>query len=302
MNVVTTDDMSSDPSRQKCNMSNNIQELRIKDMIKRDRVIYIDGTDHHRVYLLLNDLMYHLSKHYDVGLAYSPYDHCVNEWRSFIPASCLYTDEESTLSALKRMIEKMKQLQNRGIRKHAFVILDRFFRTNNKKLFGNPTIRNLFMNGRHYDILFIVTGPCASANIMPPYLRANVDYVMTTYDCLVDDHHGVRRNFFGMLHDQQTFCSVVRHIEKQDAWLVLDAVYRGSQVENMLFWYVPRAHHPRFLLGNRDVWKLHYLTHVHRQPVNSGNVDSLGSQIRRLGPLQIVPRQSRSGNPNQTFR
>ena len=69
------------------------------------------------------------------------------------------------------MVEKLKQNPNMDPR--VFLILDDCLYDNSWT--KNTDIRSIFMNGRHYKILFLLTMQYALG--IPPNLRTNIDYV-----------------------------------------------------------------------------------------------------------------------------
>lgn len=100
-----------------------------------------------------------------------------------VPSNLIFEEFDPTIVAkiLKRQREiKVRQLaqkQANGGRTNldcrcAFILDDCLYDQSWTK---NKLIRSLFMNGRHYEILFIITMQYPLG--IPPNLRTNIDYV-----------------------------------------------------------------------------------------------------------------------------
>ena len=78
---------------------------------------------------------------------------------------------ENLLKRQKNLINKRKE--DKSIDPRSFLILDDCLYDNT--WIKDQNVRSLFMNGRHYHILFILTMQYALG--IPPNLRTNVDFV-----------------------------------------------------------------------------------------------------------------------------
>ena len=68
-------------------------------------------------------------------------------------------------------------------------------------------IRRVFMNGRHYDILFILTMQYPLGIL--PNLRTNIDYTFILRENIMNNRKKIYENYAGMFPDLQTFCQVM---------------------------------------------------------------------------------------------
>ena len=87
----------------------------------------------------------------------------------------------------------------------AFVILDDCLYDNTWT--KDKNIRALFMNGRHFKIMFLITMQYALG--IPPNLRTNVDYVFILREPLYNNRKKLYEQYCGMFPNFEIFCQVI---------------------------------------------------------------------------------------------
>jgi hypothetical protein len=65
-------------------------------------------------------------------------------------------------------------------------------------------VRSIFMNGRHFKILFLITMQYPLG--IPPNLRSNIDYVFILRDNTVGNRKRIYENYAGMFPNFDIFC------------------------------------------------------------------------------------------------
>lgn len=224
--------------------------------LKPDRVVLLVGKRGTGKSVLLCDLMYHLSRNYDVGIAFSPTEDTIEDFSKFIMESCIYRDVSQVPVVLGRLIKTLQSMNQQKKRKSVFVILDDCMF--DKKVLKSTEIRDVFMNGRHYDILFV---NCMQYVMdMSTDLRTNVDYVFALKENIPANRERLQKYFFGVV-DMPTFDIIFNKFTCDNKCIVLDNIAKSNKIEDQIFWYRARYYNPEFILGNRSAWKLHYLTY-----------------------------------------
>jgi hypothetical protein len=105
-----------------------------------------------------------------------------------------------------------------------------------KDIFKLPTINNLFLNGRHNKITFIIT--MSYAMDMPPMLRANTDLVFLFHDPIVSNKKRLYDQYAGMFPTFEAFCQVFDEITNDKyICMVIDNTCHSNKLEDMVFWY-----------------------------------------------------------------
>ena len=93
----------------------------------------------------------------------------------------------NSLKRQKLVVQKMREQEEQygqsNIDPHAFVILDDCLYDNSWT--KDTNIRSLFMNGRHYKVLMIITSQYSLG--IPPNLRCNVDFVFIFRENIVNN-------------------------------------------------------------------------------------------------------------------
>jgi hypothetical protein len=124
-----------------------------------------------------------------------------------------------------------------------------------KRALKNDAIRNLFMNGRHYNLFFI--NAMQYVMDMEPSLRANVDYVFALRDTARNTREKLWKNFFGIFPTYDQFSEAFDACTQNYECMVIDnRATKSSKIEDCVYWYKADTNVPEFVLGNRNFWKL----------------------------------------------
>ena len=115
----------------------------------------------------------------------------------------------------------------------------------------STNIRSLFMNGRHYKMLFLVTMQYGLG--VPPVLRTNIDYVFLLRENIVRNRKVLYDNYAGMFPSFEMFCSVLDQCTENYECLVICNCAKSNRIEDQVFWYKAETH-PPFRLGSQEIW------------------------------------------------
>lgn len=164
-------------------------------------------------------------------------------------------------------LEVIKKLtaQQRKVIKHAPARIDRIDDLDTlllledcmaeKSNFTKPEMRDIFMNGRHLGICFVMTMQYCMD--IPPALRGQIDYVFATHEFKVNTKKKLFENFFGVFETFAQFDRVFSHVTKDHGILVMDNTNPSGILRDMIFSYkAPKDIRP-FKFGNRTFWKMH---------------------------------------------
>ena len=170
-------------------------------------------------------------------------------------------DEYNTViieNILKRQRAVMKQINkeitnyNRSnIDPRAFVILDDcLFDSSWTK---DKVMRLLFMNGRHWRIMLIITMQYPLG--VPPNLRTNTDYVFILREPYISNRKRIYENYAGMFPTFESFSQVLDQCTENFECLVIDNNSKSNKLIDQIFWYKAEAHMD-FKLGSREFWEI----------------------------------------------
>ena len=231
-------------------------ELQIKkfnmNKITSDKVVVLIGKRNTGKSYLVKDILYH-HKNIPVGQAISGTEAANEFYGSIIPK--VFIHEEYTAQIIqniikrqKLMVEKLKQNPNMDPR--VFLILDDCLYDNSWT--KNTDIRSIFMNGRHYKILFLLTMQYALG--IPPNLRTNIDYVFILRENYVSNRKRLYEHYAGMFPTFDMFCQVMDQCTENYECLVIDNNAKSNHLVDQVFWY-KAPERPDFKCGAREFWE-----------------------------------------------
>lgn len=233
--------------------------LRKFDMtkIKDDKVVVFIGKRDTGKSFLIKDLLFH-HRGIPIGTVISGTESANSFYGSIIPP--LFIHEEfnpmiiaNVLKRQKTLAQKItKDIETRGttsVDPRTFMIMDDCLYDN--QWTRDKYIRSLFMNGRHWKILYIVALQYCMG--IPPVLRTNIDYVFILRENIVANRKRLYEQFAGMFPDFDSFCQIMDQCTENYECLVIDNNAKSNKIEDQVFWYKAAAH-PSFRIGAPEFW------------------------------------------------
>ena len=220
--------------------------------IDDDKVVVLIGKRDTGKSFLCRDLLFH-KQHIPVGQVISGTEAANSFYSSIVPKLFIHGEfkKEIIANILKRqklMIEQIKQNPNMDPR--AFLILDDCLY--DQSWVKDINIRSLFMNGRHYKILFILTMQFALG--IPPNLRTNIDYVFILRENYVSNRKRIYEHYAGMFPTFEMFCQVMDQCTENYECLVINNNSKSNRLQDQVYWYKADAR-PDFKIGGAEFWK-----------------------------------------------
>lgn len=205
--------------------------------------------------VLVKDILYYC-RNIPIGTAISATEDGNKYYSSFIPDLFIHSEYksdviQSVINRQRKMVINSKE-NDAKIKNDAFVLLDDCMY--DKKMIRDPNIRGIFMNGRHWRLMFLLTMQYCMD--LPPDLRANIDFVFVLRENIVQNQDKLYKNFFGIFPDAASFREVMNSCTEGYDCMVLDNTSRSNKIEDCIFWY--RAKPDRqFKIGSRELWDFH---------------------------------------------
>lgn len=112
-------------------------------------------------------------------------------------------------------------------------------------------IRNIFMNGRHFKIFFVVTMQYVLG--IPPVLRTNIDYTFIFREPSIGNRKRIYENFCGMIPSFSMFCQVMDSLDKYECLVVCNDADK-VKLEEQVYWY-KAVDNGKFKFGCRQMWE-----------------------------------------------
>lgn len=235
-------------------MKLEIQKFNVES-IKPNRMLLLVGRRGTGKSTLMYDLMYRLQKRFDFGCAMTPTLSSAEDFKQYLPSGLVFEDGYD-VEQLKRMINVCKELKRRKKRKSSVMLLDDCMA--DKKLFRGETIRDMALNGRHYDITFV--NALQYLMDIGPDLRTQFDYVFVLKESITANKERLHKYFFGMFEKKDDFYKVLDKCTENNECLVLDQTRPTSRISDCVFYYkaTPQEYLPKFKLLNPVYWFLDY--------------------------------------------
>ncbi len=236
--------------------------------IKDDKVVVLIGKrDTGKSYLCKDILYYHSD--IPVGQVISGTEAANQFYGSLVPK--LFIHEEFNSEIVDNMLKRQKMMvekKNNGenVDPRAFLILDDCLYDN--KWTKDKCMRSVFMNGRHWKLLFLLTMQYALG--VPPNLRTNIDFVFILRENYVSNRKRLYEHYAGMFPTFEMFCQVMDQCTENYECLVINNNAKSNKLTDQVFWYKADAH-PPFKIGGPQFWKYSNDNYSDEKQDNNGN-------------------------------
>jgi hypothetical protein len=249
--------------------------------IGKGSVVIMIGKRNTGKSFLCKDLLYY-KRDIPIGTVISATEGANKFYSTMMPS--LFIHEEFNPEIVNNLVKRQKLVINKiqsqidkigssKIDPWAFLILDDLMY--DTSWVKNTTIRGLFMNGRHYKLLFMITMQYALG--IPPALRSNVDYVFILRENINSNRKRLYEHYAGMFPTFEIFCQVMDQCTSNFECLVIDNTTKSNKIEDMVFWY--RADdHPAFKLGAPEFWQHHSRNYSHNSVEDNEDISQYGKK------------------------
>ena len=228
--------------------------------IKPDKVCVFIGKRETGKSFLVKDLLY-FHKKVPIGTVISGTEGANQFYGKMVPS--LFIHDEYTPAVVANAVKRQKLVVKKKMKEEhlygksninpsAFLILDDCLYDNT--WVKDVNIRSLFMNGRHYKMLFIITMQYALG--IPPNLRTNIDYVFILRENYVSNRKKLYEHYAGMFPTFEIFCQVMDQCTEDFNCLVINNNAKSNKLEEQVFWYKANPH-ADFKIGAPEFWKHH---------------------------------------------
>ncbi len=206
---------------------------------------------------LIKDLLWYKQR-FPIGTVLSGTESANGFYSTIVPSLFIHEEFNSTIisnvlkrqDAITKQIRKEKEIRGAcGLDRRAFVVMDDCLYDN--KWISDKYIRSLFMNGRHYGLLYILAIQYVMG--IPPVLRGQVDYVFILRENQVSARKRIYEQFAGIFPSFELFCQIMDQCTENYECLVIHNGSKTNRLEDCVFWYKAQPH-PDFKIGSREHW------------------------------------------------
>ena len=208
---------------------------------------------------LVRDLLFH---HQDIpiGTVISGTEAGNGFYASHVPKLFIHEEYNTVLIenilrrqkvVLKQVNKEIEQYKRSQIDPRAFVILDDCLY--DQSWTRDKLMRLLFMNGRHWKIMLIITMQYPLG--IPPNLRTNIDYVFILREPYATNRKRIWENYASMFPTFESFNSVMDQTTENYECLVINNNAKSNKLNDQIFWYKAEQR-PDFKLGSKEFWDI----------------------------------------------
>ena len=237
----------------------NMREITFKpDENKGPVIVMIGRRDTGKSFLVRDLLFYH--QDIPVGTVMSGTEAGNGFYAAHVPKLFIHEEYNTVLienilrrqkTVLKQVNKEIEQHKKSKIDPRCFVILDDCLY--DQSWTRDKMMRLLFMNGRHWKIMLIITMQYPLG--IPPNLRTNIDYVFILREPYLTNRKRIWENYASMFPTLESFCSVMDQTTENYECLVINNNAKSNKLNDQIFWY-KAENHPPFRLGAKEFWEM----------------------------------------------
>lgn len=234
-----------------------IKEFKLKWMADHAAIAMIAKRGTGKSYII-RDIAYHYRR-MPGGVVISPTDKLTAYYKFFFPDLYIHYDiKESTIkNILTRQSQiicksKDKRKQGKKLDPRGILIMDDCL-ADKKSWAKDVSIREILMNGRHYQLTYILAMQTPLG--IPPDLRLNFDYVFLLKDDSNINKKKLYDNYASIFPSLADFIRVFSICTRDFTSMVVDIKKTVDKIEDKIFWF--KAKRRKFVFGSRQFRNLH---------------------------------------------
>jgi hypothetical protein len=148
----------------------------------------------------------------------------------------------------------------------------------------DQNILELFFNGRHHHVSFILTMQFALG--IPPEMRSNFDYIFLLAEDFKSNRKRLYEHYAGMFPSLESFEKVFSEITQNYGVMVIDNRVHSTDITEKVFWYKAKET-PKFTLGSKKYIKYHKRKYDKNHNIKLPLFDP-NSLVRRKNNLKLI--------------
>lgn len=155
----------------------------------------------------------------------------------------------------RRLIEdnKKRKQKKKGLKDdRVMLIMDDCM--SDKNWVKDPNILELFFNGRHYHVSFILTMQYSKG--LPPEMRGNLDYIFLLAEDFICNRKRLYDDYAGMFPSFDIFQQVFTELTDNYGCMVINNRVHTKNLEDKVFWYKANETN-NFEMGSEKYKKFH---------------------------------------------
>lgn len=179
----------------------------------------------------------------------------------FFPDCCIFKEYRQDL--IRRILERQEAIKEK-LEKHpnidprAFIIMDDCL-AQRSSWAKDPYLNELMMNGRHYNITYILTMQYPLG--VPPEIRGNFDYRFLLADDQPGNIEKIFKQYAGIFPNYATFKTIFSQVIPDYRCMVISNRGANQEFSEKVFWYKAPGDGTDDKVGCNQLWKYHELNY-----------------------------------------
>ena len=233
-------------------------------------------------------------KDFPLGTIISPTEEANPFYSSFFPKKLIHSDYSNDIikEVIKRQRKVKKAMQKEIQQKGETTIDGRYMLIMDDCMYdkswsNDKTIRNVVLNGRHYNIMYMVVLQYPLG--IPPVLRGNIDWVFILRDNVTGNRKRLYENYAGMFPTFDMFCNVLDQTTENYECLVIHNGSNSNKLEDQIFWYKAEPDF-NFKMCAEEVWA--YNNHlIENEPESDDDDFDVDMYRKKKNPYVFVDKE-----------
>jgi hypothetical protein len=238
---------------------NMIKDRCEMDSRKSPMMVIIGKKDTGKSFLV-RDILFQTQQYFPVGTVISATEIANEFFQNMVPSKLIHDKYKPEI--VQNVIRRQAGIKQRrnddkkakggssNIDPRAFLILDDCL-YDAKSWINEESTRFVFMNGRHIDLMTIITMQYPLG--ITPNLRTNVDFVFILRENILGNRRRIYENYAGMFPTFEMFCDFMDQCTENYECLVICNNVSSNRLEDQVFWY-KADDHPPFRLCDSSLW------------------------------------------------
>jgi len=236
-----------------------IKKFNIQEMVDHCTIAMIAKRASGKSFLT-REIMF-LKRNISTAIAISRTEKLNHFYSDFIPDAYIY--QEYTSDILSKIYERQAKMNSDNCKREKeskkskddslMLIMDDCMSSKGTWL-KDPNILELFFNGRHHHISFILTMQFSLG--IPPELRSNFDYIFLLAEDTYSNQKRLYDHYAGMFPTFDIFRQVFADITENYGVMVIDNRIHSKNITDKVFWYKAKIV-PNFRVGSKKFKKYH---------------------------------------------
>lgn len=262
----------------------NLRKFQPKEMEKRrinpnqgPPTILVIGSRGTGKTFLLADLMYYFRR-IPAGMIMTGSEASAEKFSEFFPKSFIF--DEIDIAKIENVVNTQRKLRRKNTKGDYSSLLLFDDCGYDKSTTRKKIIKGVFMNGRNWKVLLIMT--IQYCKDIPPDLRSNADYIFILREPVIETRRKIWKEYAGIIPTFDAFSEAMNVCTEDRGALVIDKTTTSNKIEDNIFWYRARNPPRKFRVGSDELWKFH------KDNYKSGDDDDDNSDTKVVPKTSVI--------------